>query len=637
MAIIYSYPPNSNILPTDILVCTSTVLVGGKPKNQTKSLSIANLSTYIITSTSNNLNQVLTNGNTSLLDAKIGELYLYDNANGGYAKISIQDDYFSVSRATSGTSMFYVDNGTILSLDNGVGQANILNNLTTTRTYALPDKSGIIALTSDFTGYVPYTGATGDINIGGNSIYTSGGAKLWDDGTVEGTSFQFVEPFSSYLSTSVSAPRNWVLPNASGTIALTSNIGIVSLNGLAVTDQEMKTGAAGTDFGIVSTGAIHTFNLPDASTAARGIVTVNAQSFSGLKNFTNNIIANTIKIWRGSNNSATNIGIGLNVLDDASGSQNTVIGYQAVSSLLSTSSFATAVGYQALFAGKGNQNTAIGWRSLYTNTGSFNTALGYQSLLLNSAGAYNTAVGNGALYNATLADRNTAIGYQSLYTASGGLSDNNVAIGHSAGFSITSGSNNVMIGYAASPLAPANNNSIVIGASATGVGSNSVVLGNASILTTVLRGNVGIGTTVPQSNLHVVGNGITLSTADVTYGFGSIKTVVPDAINYPYEGDMVFSCFRITGGIYSIVENLRIVARTGNVGIGTPTPAQKLDVVGNIKASGSVQVGPDPSAVSAANVGAIRYRTSGNNSYMDMVMQTGAATYAWVNVKQNNW
>ena len=83
-------------------------------------------------------------------------------------------------------------------------------------------------------------------------------------------------------------------------------------------------------------------------------------------------------------------------------------------------------------------------------------------------------------------------------------------------------------------------------------------------------------------------------------------------------------------------EKMRITL-LGDVGIGITNPAQKLDVFGNIKASGSVQVGPDPSAVSAANVGAIRYRTFGNNSYMDMVMQTGASTYAWVNVVQNNW
>lgn len=36
-------------------------------------------------------------------------------------------------------------------------------------------------------------------------------------------------------------------------------------------------------------------------------------------------------------------------------------------------------------------------------------------------------------------------------------------------------------------------------------------------------------------------------------------------------------------------------------------------------------------------VGEFRYRTDGNNSYVDVCMQTGADTYEWVNVKENNW
>ena len=79
-------------------------------------------------------------------------------------------------------------------------------------------------LTSTALSYVPYTGATGDINIGTNNIYTFGGAKLWDDGTVEGTTFQFVNASSSYISASVTANRNWQLPDQSGTIALLSDI-----------------------------------------------------------------------------------------------------------------------------------------------------------------------------------------------------------------------------------------------------------------------------------------------------------------------------------------------------------------------------------------------------------------------------
>jgi hypothetical protein len=77
-------------------------------------------------------------------------------------------------------------------------------------------------------------------------------------------------------------------------------------------------------------------------------------------------------------------------------------------------------------------------------------------------------------------------------------------------------------------------------------------------------------------------------------------------------------------------ERMRITD-TGNVGIGTTAPAAKLDV------NGGVRVADDAATASATNVGTLRYRTSGNNSYVDMCMQTGAATYAWVNIVQNNW
>jgi hypothetical protein len=45
----------------------------------------------------------------------------------------------------------------------------------------------------------------------------------------------------------------------------------------------------------------------------------------------------------------------------------------------------------------------------------------------------------------------------------------------------------------------------------------------------------------------------------------------------------------------------------------------------------------DTDTASAAKVGTLKYRVSGNNSYVDMCMQTGAATYEWVNIVQNNW
>ena len=69
----------------------------------------------------------------------------------------------------------------------------------------------------------------------------------------------------------------------------------------------------------------------------------------------------------------------------------------------------------------------------------------------------------------------------------------------------------------------------------------------------------------------------------------------------------------------------------GNVGIGTILPQSKLQVAGGI------QMADDTDTAVAAKVGTLRYRTSGNNSYVDMCMQTAASTYAWINIVQNNW
>lgn len=66
---------------------------------------------------------------------------------------------------------------------------------------------------------------------------------------------------------------------------LTAVTGITALNGLTADVQTFQTGTSGTDFNIDSSGSTHTFNIPSASNLARGLVSILAQTFAGVKTF----------------------------------------------------------------------------------------------------------------------------------------------------------------------------------------------------------------------------------------------------------------------------------------------------------------------------------------------------------------
>ena len=213
----------------------------------------------------------------------------------------------------------------------------------------------------------------------------------------------------------------------------------------------------------------------------------------------------------------------------STGSRNVVIGPAAFRSNTSAR-YNTAVGHSAM------QNTTAG---------DFNSVLGSQAMRDNIDGDFNVAVGNQTMAFTTNSSNNTAVGYRALYQAQSGnntgigenalsglqsstSSGNNTGIGQDALTSITSGARNVGVGRAAGQKYGGGNNNvvtandsvfigadsdpggdnqtnqIVIGYNAIGLGSNTVVLGNNSIVTTQLKGNVGIGTTSPASKLHIL-------------------------------------------------------------------------------------------------------------------------------------
>ncbi len=115
------------------------------------------------------------------------------------------------------------------------------------------------------------------------------------------------------------------------------------------------------------------------------------------------------------------------------------------------------------------------------------------------------------------------------------------------------------------------------------------------------------------------------------YTSASIKGSIDFAAGSGSSGGGILDFLTSTGGLGSSPSPRMRINRLGDVGIGTTSPSSKLQV------SGGVQLANDTAVASGSKVGTFRYRTSGNNSYVDMCMQTGASTFAWVNIVTNSW
>ncbi len=117
------------------------------------------------------------------------------------------------------------------------------------------------------------------------------------------------------------------------------------------------------------------------------------------------------------------------------------------------------------------------------------------------------------------------------------------------------------------------------------------------------EGNVGIGTMSPQSKLHVAGLLSVEAEGDNSVILFETASDKKATIGVQDDGDAGFF-------IYMNDQYRLNVNQNGNVGIGTQTPAEKFEVVGNVRANGTIET------------------TSGGFKFPDGTVQTTAANGA---------
>ena len=258
----------------------------------------------------------------------------------------------------------------------------------------------------------------------------------------------------------------------------------------------------------------------------------------------------------------------------------------------------------------GHQNIIMGfWAGPDMTSASGNLGIGYSVFGDLTSGGNNLSLGNNSLRKATSGGANIALGGHALNSLT--TTSHNIAIGHLAGrYAIGNAANetpsqSIYIGYNTKASANGESNQIVIGYNAEGIGANTVTLGNDSVVTTALKGDVGIGTTSPSAKLHAYQ---TISTAPSIVSRVPYKTNADAQLKQRAalridinEGSSSLSIGGIGsahgGFIQSYATNSTSTHRNfvlnpfgGNVGIGfgaSAAPTEKLHVNGTFKSTGA--------------------------------------------------
>ncbi|UAJ14009.1 beta strand repeat-containing protein [Aquirufa lenticrescens] len=392
-----------------------------------------------------------------------------------------------------------------------------------------PGTSGNV-LTSNGTGWVSSTPS------GVNTISYTSATSYSTGGTISGTSlilaaasstnpglistgaqtFTGLKTFSPSVTASSSLARGLLVSPT-----LTSGSSSDVLVGLDIAPTFSGTGSP-TKWGlrVGSGGGV----LVSSSTASTSRFTGALQVYGGVgvsgSVYAADFNGANLSVGSSSTSNASNLSIGLsdNLSSTGAYNYNYAIGSSIFSNDLSGSNN-VGIGYSTLNRlTSGNGNIGVGSNVLSANTiGSNNIAFGGSSLrYLVSVTASeinnNISIGNSSMGSAITGADNTSIGGNALSKITSGNS--NIAIGSSAGAYnnattgpqgtssgyLTSSTNSIFIGTMALSNTTSSTNEIVIGSNAKGNGSNTTVIGNTSITSATINGDLTLARTTASTS-----------------------------------------------------------------------------------------------------------------------------------------